>query len=301
MLRCCGCLEHGLDASEQMNSSKPPVVNNPWQQLRQFTAARIALGRSGVSLPTQPQLAFQLAHAKARDAVHLALDVPQLIEQLEAAGIAGANDCLLLDSAAGDRLEYLQRPDLGRRLNHASRERLTALSRQTQPTQQPQQLHRVFDIAFVIADGLSALAIAQHATPLLVRVMHHIAAENYSFSPLAIVRQARVAIGDEVAELLGARLVALLIGERPGLSSPDSLGVYLTWMPKVGLTDASRNCVSNVRPAGLSYDAAAFKLHYLLSEMRDRQLSGVLLKDESFGGTSHVGQAQNNFLLGNAE
>ena len=292
MPRCSSYRDHCLGASEQMNSSKPPVVNNPWQQLRQFTPARIALGRTGVSLPTQPQLAFQLAHARARDAVHLALDVPQLIGQLEAAGIAGANGCLLLDSAAGDRLEYLQRPDLGRRLNHASRECLNALSQQTQ---------RVFDIAFVIADGLSALAIAQHATPLLVRLMHYIAAENYSFAPLAIVRQARVAIGDEVAELLGARLVLLLIGERPGLSSPDSLGVYLTWMPKVGLTDASRNCVSNVRPAGLSYDAAAFKLHYLMSEMRDRQLSGVLLKDESFGGTSHVGQAQNNFLLGNAE
>ena len=296
MLRCCSCPEHGLNASEHMNSSKPPVVNNPWQQLRQFTLARIALGRTGVSLPTQPQLAFQLAHAQARDAVHLALDVPQLIEQLEAAGIAGANDCLPLDSAASDRLEYLQRPDLGRRLNHASRERLNALLQQPQP--QPQ---RVFDIAFVIADGLSALAIARHATPLLVRVMHHIAAENYSFAPLAIVRQARVAIGDEVAELLGARLVVLLIGERPGLSSSDSLGVYLTWMPRVGLTDASRNCVSNVRLAGLSYDAAAFKVHYLILEMRDRQLSGVLLKDESFGGTSPLSQAQNKFILGKAE
>ena len=276
-----------------MNPSKPLVVNNPWQQLRQFTPARIALGRTGVSLPTQPQLAFQLAHAKARDAVHLSLDLPQLLQQLESAGVASAKDCLLLHSAAGDRLTYLQRPDLGRRLNDASRDSLKTLPRQS--------AKRCHDLAFVIADGLSALAIAQNAAPLMAAVMRHIAPEGWSVAPLAIVRQGRVAIGDEIAELLGARLVVLLIGERPGLTSPDSLGVYITWMPRVGLTDASRNCISNVRPAGLGYEDAALKLHYLLSEMQRRELSGVLLKDETSGGTKPLRNPQPNFLLGLGE
>ena len=275
-----------------MNSPKHLVVSNPWQQLRQFTAARIALGRTGVSLPTQPQLAFQLAHARARDAVHLTLDVPRLLQELEGANVARGRDCLVLDSAAGDRLHYLQRPDLGRRLNDASRARLKSM---------PQPAARCHDIAFVVADGLSALAIAQNAVPFLAAVMRQIAAENYSLAPLTVVRFGRVAIGDEVAELVGARLVVLLIGERPGLSSPDSLGIYLTWMPRVGLTDASRNCISNVRPAGLPYEDAAFKVHYLVSEMRRRQLSGVLLKDETPSGLNLLGPAQNNFLLGNAD
>ena len=205
-----------------MNSPKPLVVGNPWQQLRQFTAARIALGRTGVSLPTQPQLAFQLAHARARDAVHLALDVPQLLQDLESAGVASAKDCLVLDSAAGDLLHHLQRPDLGRRLNDASRARLKALPQQ--PIERCND--RSCSIAFVVADGLSALAIAQHAAPFLAAVMRHITMKNYSLAPMAIVRLGRVAIGDEVAELLGARLVVLLIGERPGLSSPDSMEIF---------------------------------------------------------------------------
>lgn len=252
------------------------VIDNPWQQLRQFTAARIALGRTGASLPTTPQLAFQLAHAQARDAVHLALDVPQLLRDLEQAGVSLAADALVLASAAGDRLHYLQRPDSGRRLNDSSRAQLKAL----QPLVSGQDT-RACDLAFVLADGLSALALARHAAPLLAAVTSRLAPEKLKLAPLAVVRQARVAIGDEVGELLSARLVVLLIGERPGLSSPDSLGIYLTWMPRVGLTDASRNCISNVRTAGLSYEEAAFKLAYLVREMRLRQLSGVLLKDES--------------------
>ena len=272
-----------------MKPPPPSVLANPWQALRQFTAARIALGRTGVSLPTQPQLAFQLAHARARDAVHLALDVPQLLKDLETAQLARADTCLVLDSAASDRLQYLQHPDKGRRLDDASRERLRALP-------QPQDGRRC-DIAFVIADGLSALAIAQHAVPLLDAVMRLIAAEHWVLAPLTVVRQGRVAVGDEVGELLGARLVVLLIGERPGLSSPDSLGIYLTWMPRVGLTDERRNCISNVRPAGLSHEDAAAKAFYLVSQMRRRQLSGVRLKDDSAVDSGLQGVARGNFLL----
>lgn len=270
--------------------SKPelPVVNNPWQQLRQFTAARIALGRTGVSQPTQPQLAFQLAHAQARDAVHLALDVPQLLQELEEAELARADSCLVLDSAAGDRLHYLQHPDSGRRLDDASRERLRALPRPSQG--------RAHDLALVVADGLSALAVARHAVPLLGAIRRQIAAENWSLAPLTVVKQARVAIGDEVGELLGARVMVLLIGERPGLSSPDSLGIYLTWMPTPGLMDANRNCISNVRMEGLSYEEAAFKVHHLMAQMHKLQLSGVMLKDESTGGEIPKASGS-NFLL----
>lgn len=271
-----------------MTSPQALIVANPWDQLRQFTAARIALGRTGASLPTQPQLAFQLAHARARDAVHQALDVPQLLDDIESAGLARTADCLMLDSAAGDRFVYLQRPDLGRRLNDASRNRLKARTEQAVGC----------DIAFVIADGLSARAVAQNAVPLLVEVQRQIAAENWTRAPLVIVRQGRVAIGDEIAELLACKAVVLLIGERPGLSSPDSMGIYLTWMPRVGLLDAGRNCISNVRPAGLSYEDAAFKVHYLLSEMRRRQLSGIMLKEDATrNGTNLLHRPLENFLL----
>ena len=274
------------------------VVANPWTQLRQFTAARIALGRSGTSLPTQPQLAFQLAHAQARDAVQLALDAPQLIRDLELAGLASANDCLLLESAACDRMTYLQRPDLGRRLSDESRAVLAA---------QPEQAAtRHYDISLVIADGLSALAIARNAVPFLVALVRQLAPEDWSMAPLSVIRMGRVAVADEVGERLGARLAVLLIGERPGLSSPDSMGVYATWMPRVGLNDADRNCISNIRPAGLGYGEAARKLHYLLREMRRREVSGVNLKDETAGDTPAVGDAaadagdapRDNFLLG---
>lgn len=272
-----------------MPPPKPLIVSNPWQQLRQFTAARIALGRAGVSQPTHPQLAFQLAHAQARDAVHMALDVPQLLQDLEQVGLARADSFLVLDSAAGDRLHYLQHPGSGRRLDDASRERLKALPRPSQG--------RAHDLAFVVADGLSALAVARHAVPLLDAIKRQIAAENWSLAPLAVVRQARVAIGDEMGELLSARVMVLLIGERPGLSSPDSLGIYLTWMPAPGLTDARRNCISNVRAEGLSYEEAAFKVHHLVAQMHKLQLSGVMLKDESTGGEIPKASGS-NFLLG---
>jgi ethanolamine ammonia-lyase small subunit len=273
-----------------MNPPRPLVVNNPWQQLRRFTAARIALGRSGVSQPTAPHLAFQLAHAQARDAVHLPLDVAQLRQGLADSGFAGAADGLLLESAAADRLTYLQRPDLGRRLSAASRAAMAA-----DPRCAP---GGAFDLALVIADGLSAQAVARHAPPLLAALMRRLAAETWSMAPLAIVRLGRVAVADEVAERLGARLVVLMIGERPGLSSPDSLGLYATWAPRVGLNDSARNCISNVRPAGLGFDEAAARLHYLMTEMRRRELSGVALKDETAAESSALSAPRENFLLG---
>jgi ethanolamine ammonia-lyase small subunit len=239
------------------------------RRLGYFTPARVELGRAGGSLPTRALLAFQLAHAKARDAVHLPLAVNSLMLELKQKGIAS----IPLTSAVRDRDEYLKRPDLGRRLNDATRERLAAL-------------HAEYDAAFVIADGLSALAVHRHAVPLLELILPDL---DWRVTPVAIVEQGRVAIGDEIGELLGARLVVVLIGERPGLSSPDSLGVYLTWQPRSGRTDAERNCISNIRAEGLSYAAAAHKLLFLMNESRRLKLSGVQLKEAaapSLGGDS---------------
>ena len=268
------------------------VVANPWVALRRFTDARIALGRAGVSLPTQAHLQFQLAHAQARDAVHHALDLPQLAQALSAAWLPRAPQALVLQSAAANRAHYLQRPDWGRMLDDASRSRLQAL-READHSGLP----RPFDLALVLADGLSAVAVQQNAPPFLAALRHHLVPAHWRIAPLCIVEQGRVAVGDAVGEALGARAVVVLIGERPGLSSPDSMGLYLTWMPRVGLTDAARNCISNVRPAGLSYEAAAAKLAYLLEQARSRQLSGVDLKDDTAPTAIVGGQVQNNFLL----
>lgn len=274
-----------------MNDQNPPVIANPWGALRRFTDARIALGRAGVSLPTTAHLDFQLAHAKARDAVHLALDVAQLAQTLNAAQEQPSAPCLTLHSLATDRPTYLQRPDLGRRLDAASRQTLVNLKNLNKlPAARP------YDLAFVVVDGLSALAIEQNAAPFLTLLQRRLAAENWSIAPISIVQQGRVAVGDEVAELLGTKMVVVLIGERPGLSSPDSMGLYLTWMPRVGLLDASRNCISNVRPAGLRYEEAAYKLHYLMTQAAQRQVSGVDLKDET-GEPKLLTALQKNFLL----
>lgn len=272
-----------------MTKPNPTVVNNPWQALRQFTAARIALGRSGVSLPTSAQLDFQLAHAQARDAVHLALDAKALSSRLGESFASGMR-CVTVCSAAGNRDTYLQRPDLGRRLDASSRMVLQELRQSHEPAAS-------YDLAIVIADGLSALAIEQNAVPFLAALRSRLAPENWNLAPLTIVRQGRVAVGDEVGEIFNAKTVVILIGERPGLSSPDSMGLYLTWAPRVGLTDESRNCISNVRPAGLSYETAAFKLHYLLTQARQRQLSGVQLKDETGDAGGLPPPAERNFLL----
>lgn len=272
-----------------MTPSKPPVTAAGWQGLRRYTAARIALGRAGHSLPTAPHLAFQLAHAQARDAVHLPFDAKAVAASIRAIGL----ETLSLHSAAANRPSYLQRPDLGRRLDDASRQQLLA-RRAARPG-----AHR-FDVAFVVADGLSALAVHHNAAPLLAAITARLAADTlpWRVAPVALVAQGRVAVGDEGGELLDANAVVVLIGERPGLSSPDSLGLYITWAPRAGLTDAGRNCISNVRPAGLSIDAAAAKLHYLLAESRRRQLSGVALKDETEAPPASLGEAgSSSFLL----
>jgi ethanolamine ammonia-lyase small subunit len=251
------------------------VEKNPWAGLKAFTNARIALGRAGNGLPTAPLLAFNLSHAQARDAVHQPLDVETLRAQLEAEGFTTHE----VASAASDRQHYLRRPDLGRRLSDESREALAHVRANVDAGNEPP------DVVFVIGDGLSAFAAAKQALPLLQAVRRRLGYDasttQWRIGPVVVARQARVALGDEIGELLGAKLVAMLIGERPGLSSPDSLGVYLTWAPKVGCHDALRNCISNVRPEGLPYEAAAHKLHYLLTHARRLQLTGVGLKDDS--------------------
>lgn len=216
-------------------------------RLRDFTPARVALGRAGDSLPTRELLDFQLAHARARDAVYARLDPASL--QL---------DGIHVGSAAPDRTAFLRRPDLGRKLNEESRQRLAKGD---------------YDAVFVVADGLSALAVHRHAKLLLEAVLPRVT--GWRLGPLVIAEQARVALGDEVGFLSGARLAVVLIGERPGLSSPDSLGVYLTWDPRPGRTDAERNCISNIRAEGLSYPAAADRLLYLMTEARSHKLSGI--------------------------
>ncbi len=267
---------------------KPPVdPQNPWLELRRLTPARIALGRTGTSLPTSAQLDFQFAHAQARDAVHLPFDHAGLSAQLSERG----RDSLLLHSAATDRNSYLQRPDLGRKLSDASAQTLRDYA-----SAHPGG----FDLAIVVADGLSALAVHRHTLPFLTRLEEQMSADGWSLAPVVLVEQGRVAIGDEIGQLLGAKMVVMLIGERPGLSSPDSLGLYFTYNPKVGLTDAYRNCISNVRLEGLSYGMAAHRLLYLMREACRRQLSGVNLKDEAQVQTleSDAGaDMKGNFLL----
>jgi ethanolamine ammonia-lyase small subunit len=244
------------------------LPDNPWLELRRLTPARIALGRTGTSIPTGAQLDFQFAHAQARDAVHLPFDHAGLSSQLTERG----RDSLLLHSAAVDRHSYLQRPDLGRRLSDESAQILRDYA-QANPGG--------VDLAVVVADGLSALAVHKHTLPFLTRMEEQTHTEGWSLSPVILVEQGRVAVADEIGQLLGAKMVVILIGERPGLSSPDSLGLYFTYNPKVGLTDAYRNCISNVRLEGLSYGMAAHRLLYLMREACRRQLSGVNLKDEA--------------------
>ncbi|PKH23051.1 MULTISPECIES: ethanolamine ammonia-lyase subunit EutC [Pseudomonas] len=270
---------------------EPPVQldlpDNPWLQLRRLTPARIALGRTGTSIPTNAQLDFQFAHAQARDAVHLPFDHEGLSRQFAERG----RDSLLLHSAAPDRHTYLQRPDLGRRLSDESAQTLRDYA-----AAHPNGV----DLAIVVADGLSALAVHKHTAPFLTRLEEQTHAEGWSLSPVILVEQGRVAVADEIGQLLGAKMVVILIGERPGLSSPDSLGLYFTYNPKVGLTDAYRNCISNVRLEGLSYGMAAHRLLYLMREACRRQLSGVNLKDEAQLQTiesDDPGLMKSNFLL----
>ena len=270
------------------------VTHNPWRQLRQFTAARIGLGRAGVSTPTRESLEFQLAHAQARDAVHTELDVEslqqQLIELQQDFPQINLQPPLVLHSRAIDRVTYLQRPDYGRQLDETS---FTSLK--------PYYTKTPYDLALVIADGLSATAIHQNVVPFITCLLPILidGIENFSLAPISLVKQGRVAIGDDIGEALNAKAVLMLIGERPGLSSPDSLGLYMTWSPKRGLTDDRRNCISNVRQAGLSYATAAHKCLYLLSEARRLQCSGVAIKDRATEKILDSSAVQTSFLLDN--
>jgi ethanolamine ammonia-lyase small subunit len=233
-------------------------------RLRALTPARVGLGRTGVSQRTSDLLQFQRAHAQARDAVHAQLETAALSAAI---GAISGDDVMRLNSMAADRRVYLQRPDLGRRLDERSAAALADL-----------QIGRC-DLSLIVADGLSALAVERHATPLLESLLPWL--EGWRLAPICIVEQGRVAIGDEIGAALGAQLCVVLIGERPGLSSPDSLGAYVTWEPRPGRMDAERNCISNIRSEGLGYAQAAAQLVFYLSEARRRKLTGIALKEES--------------------
>ncbi|MBO9096686.1 MULTISPECIES: ethanolamine ammonia-lyase subunit EutC [unclassified Rhizobium] len=236
-----------------------------WTGLKSHTTARIALGRAGASLPTSEVLNFGLAHAQAKDAVHLAFDAAAIAAIVKSMGL----EPLLVESAAPSRESYLRRPDLGRRLADESRARLFA------------DRQEGADIGIVIGDGLSATAIHRNVEPLLRALTPILRVKHLAVSPVTIARNARVALADEVGVALGVRCVLMLIGERPGLSSPDSIGAYLTFDPRVGKNDADRNCVSNIRPGGLSFGEAAHKLVWLIEEAFRVQATGVQLKDNS--------------------
>ncbi len=277
-----------------MNSSFPvhptdaPVIDNPWALLRRYTDARIGLGRAGVSVPTKHLLEFQLAHARAQDAVHKPLDTDALAEQLNTRPWC-QSDLLKLHSRVRDRTQYLQRPDYGRLLDEPSLQRLN---------RHCNEKDGCWDLAIAIVDGLSALAIETNTLPFLDNLVPELlnGSSPWTIAPLCIVEQGRVAIGDIIGEQLHARCVLVLIGERPGLSSPDSMGLYLTWAPKSGTTDAHRNCISNIRPAGLGYQEACHRALYLLNEARRRKISGVQLKDRTNTEAVSLGNDDHSFL-----
>ena len=235
-------------------------------RLRSMTPARVGLGRTGVSQQTRDVLRFQISHAQARDAVHARLEaaaVAATISAIDGATLGGA--VVRLHSSAPDRGTYLQRPDLGRKLDESSRSNLQAITPGS------------YDLALIVADGLSALAVERHTAPLLDELLPRLA--GWRLAPICVVEQGRVAIGDEIGYALGAKISVVLIGERPGLSSPDSLGAYITWEPRPGRTDAERNCISNIRAEGMSYKEAAQQLEICLAVARQRQLTGVSLSE----------------------
>ena len=248
---------HWDNGDEPMPPPASPA--DPWTALRRHTPARISLGRAGTSLPTAEVLRFAAAHALARDAVHLPLDVATLLADLRACGL----DAVTVASRASSRAEYLMRPDLGRQLAPESANAL--------------QGGTAADLCIVIGDGLSAVAAQTHAVPLVAALRH----AGLAAGRLVVATQARVALGDEIGQRLGAPLVLVLLGERPGLSSPDSLGAYLTWAPRVGRVDSERNCVSNIRPQGLALPEAAARIAWLVREAQRRRVTGIELKDES--------------------
>ena len=249
-----------------MKEIEKHVAESPWSNLTEHTRARIALGRTGVSLPTRAHLEFLLDHARARDAVHLEFDAHRIAREISD---ATALETIIAESAAHDKTEYLRRSDLGRKLSTSSRERF-----------QKTLTDAKCDICLTVSDGLSAQAIHDNVVPFLSDFIEKCKPDHFSFSPITVVSLGRVAIADEIAERFGAKLSVMLIGERPGLKSPNSMGIYLTYDPRIGTTDERRNCISNVRAEGLKYTAASDKLHYLVKKAFAGKISGVLLKDE---------------------
>jgi ethanolamine ammonia-lyase small subunit len=240
-------------------------TEGPWTALRRFTDARIGLGRAGPALPIREVLAFAMAHAQARDAVTTPIEWGPIKSALGGLGCSTVR----IESAAGDRDTYLRRPDLGRRLSPEARRELSAMAGGAP------------DLLILVADGLSSTGVAANATKVIAALLPLARKSGWSLAPVLLAAQGRVALGDDAGEVLGARAVLVLIGERPGLSSPDSLGAYLTWGPRVGRKDGERNCVSNIRRGGLSAEEAAFKIQWLLREAFRRRITGVQLKDES--------------------
>jgi len=239
--------------------------DGPWTVLRRFTDARIGLGRAGSALPIREVLKFAMAHAQARDAVTRPLDWAPIEAALAALGL----ETVRIESAAGDRDNYLRRPDLGRRLSPEARARLAAMAGPPP------------DLLILVADGLSSTGVGANAAAVIAALLPLARSSGWSLAPVLLASQGRVALGDDAGELIGARAVLVLVGERPGLSSPDSLGAYLTWGPRAGRKDGERNCISNIRRGGLSAEEGAYKAHWLLREAFRRQLTGVNLKDES--------------------
>jgi ethanolamine ammonia-lyase small subunit len=242
-------------------SDPPPELRGRWPLLRTYTPARVGLGKTGVSLPTARHLEFQLAHALARDAVYTRLETDALAAALEARGFSA----LRVHSAATDRTTYLRRPDLGRKLDAASRSALEAL--------RPASA----GIVFAVADGLSATAVNEYAVNTIAAALAEASARDRAAARIVLVEQGRVAIGDEIGEILGAQIVVVLIGERPGLSAHDSMGAYLTWLPRTGTADAARNCISNIRDEGLPHSEAALQIAALIAAARLHRCTGVAL------------------------
>lgn len=246
------------------SSTQKSFVPDSWESLKAFTRARIALGRTGIAPPLNEVLNFKMCHAHARDAVYSILEVNELEEALQ----QFQSSVVTVASQAGDRSVYLQRPDYGRKLDKISLDNLKNESSYS------------VDVSITVADGLSATAINKHAVPVLKKLIPRLKQSVLTIAPIVIARQARVAIADEIGSLLNAKLSLILIGERPGLSSPDSMGAYITYNPSPGTTDESRNCVSNIRPEGLNYDLAAEKIVKLIKASLQLKLSGIMLKDE---------------------
>jgi ethanolamine ammonia-lyase small subunit len=263
-------------------NNESEITYDSWHSLTHFTPARIALGRAGISLPTRACLEFQLAHALARDAVNIPLDFACLEQRVNLLGYQTQT----LQTQAENQSMYLQRPDLGRLLSASA---LDCLQHTAQT---------LVDAVVVVADGLSSKAITHHAEPFLSLLLPQLQANGYRLPPVSLVKHGRVAIGDAIAEHYAARLCIVLIGERPGLSSPDSMSIYYTYQAKSGIsTDADRNCISNIHNNGLSYEQALKKLLFLIKESEKCQFSGVNLKDETTE-TGLEDQQQANFLLG---